>query len=80
MTIGFALDGGLAALMAAVAAWTIIARASFAAVVGFVAFGLLLTLVWVRLDAVDVALTEAAIGSGLTRRAAARRSGPPAGE
>jgi multisubunit Na+/H+ antiporter MnhB subunit len=66
MTIGFALDGGLAALIAAVAAWTIIARTSFAAVVGFVAFGLLLTLVWVRLDAVDVAMTEAAIGSGLT--------------
>jgi uncharacterized MnhB-related membrane protein len=64
MTIGFALDGGLAALIAAVAAWTIIARTSFAAVVGFVAFGLLLTLVWVRLDAVDVAMTEAAIGSG----------------
>jgi multisubunit Na+/H+ antiporter MnhB subunit len=66
MTIGFALDGGLAALIAAVAAWAIVARASFAAVVGFVAFGLLLTLVWVRLDAVDVAMTEAAIGSGLT--------------
>jgi multisubunit Na+/H+ antiporter MnhB subunit len=66
MTIGFALDGGLAALIVAVAAWTIVARASFAAVVGFVAFGLLLTLVWVRLDAVDVAMTEAAIGSGLT--------------
>jgi uncharacterized MnhB-related membrane protein len=66
MTIGFALDCGLAALIAAVAGWTIVARASFAAVVGFVAFGLLLTLVWVRLDAIDVAMTEAAIGSGLT--------------
>jgi multisubunit Na+/H+ antiporter MnhB subunit len=31
-----------------------------------VAFGLLLALVWVRLAAVDVALTEAAIGSGVT--------------
>jgi multisubunit Na+/H+ antiporter MnhB subunit len=41
-------------------------RVTFAAVVGFVAYGLLLTLVWVRLGAVDVALTEAAIGSGLT--------------
>ena len=66
MTIGFALDLAIAALVAAVSCWTIIARASFAAVVGFVSFGLLLTLVWVRLDAVDVALTEAAIGSGLT--------------
>ena len=34
--------------------------------VGFVAYGLLLALVWVRLDAVDVALTEAAIGGGLS--------------
>jgi multisubunit Na+/H+ antiporter MnhB subunit len=66
MTIGFALDCGLAALIAAVAGWTIIARASFDAVVSFVAFGLLLTLAWVRLEAIDVAMTEAAIGSGLT--------------
>ena len=49
-----------------VAVWTIAARETFAAVVGFVAYGLLLALVWVRLDAVDVALTEAAIGSGLS--------------
>jgi multisubunit Na+/H+ antiporter MnhB subunit len=34
--------------------------------VGFVAYGLLLALVWVRLDAVDVALTEVAIGGGLS--------------
>jgi multisubunit Na+/H+ antiporter MnhB subunit len=66
MTIGFALDCGIALLVAALAGWTIVARASFAAVVGFVCFGLALTLAWVRLDAIDVALTEAAIGSGLT--------------
>jgi multisubunit Na+/H+ antiporter MnhB subunit len=66
MTVGFALDCAIAALVAAVAVWTIIARAPFAAVVGFVSFGLLVTLAWVRLDAVDAALTEAAIGSGLT--------------
>ena len=48
------------------AVWTIAARESFAAVVGFVAYGLLLALVWVRLAAPDVALTEARIGSGLT--------------
>ena len=38
----------------------------FKAVVLFVAFGLLLALAWVRLDAPDVALAEAAIGAGLT--------------
>ncbi|MGH7786096.1 MAG: Na(+)/H(+) antiporter subunit B, partial [Candidatus Binatia bacterium] len=60
------LDLPLAVLMLALAAWTIAARDTFAAVVGFVSFGLLLALVWVRLGAVDVALTEAAIGGGLT--------------
>ena len=52
--------------MLAVAGWTVVAREAFAAVVGYVAYGLLLSLVWVRLFAVDVALTEAAIGSGVT--------------
>ncbi len=36
------------------------------AIVLFVAFGLLMALAWVRLDAPDVALAEAAIGAGLT--------------
>ena len=53
-------------LVLGVAVWTITARETFAAVVGFVAYGLLLALVWVRLAAPDVALTEAAIGSGVT--------------
>jgi multisubunit Na+/H+ antiporter MnhB subunit len=66
MSVGFALDTGLAALVLAVAVWTIAARAAFAAVIGFVTYGLLLALVWVRLSAVDVALTEAAVGSGVT--------------
>jgi multisubunit Na+/H+ antiporter MnhB subunit len=61
-----AFDAGLAVLVLGVAAWTIAARDTFAAVVGFIAYGLLLALVWVRLAAPDVALTEAAIGSGLT--------------
>src|SRR6476659_6904475 len=62
MTIAAALEIALAMLVLGMAAWTIAARETFAAVVGFVAYGLLLALVWVRLDAVDVALTEAAIG------------------
>jgi len=66
MTNDTVLDGGLAALVLAVGCWIIVARDSFAAAVGFVAYGLLLTLVWVRLDAIDVALMEGAIGSGLT--------------
>ena len=61
-----ALDLGLAALVLAVALWTIATKEAFAAVVGFVAYGLLLSIVWVRIHAVDVAITEAAIGSGVT--------------
>lgn len=38
----------------------------FRAIVLFIAFGLLMALAWVRLDAPDVALAEAAIGAGLT--------------
>jgi multisubunit Na+/H+ antiporter MnhB subunit len=66
MSVLQALDIGLALLVFAVAFWTIVARGAFAAVVGYVVYGLLLSIVWVRLFAVDVALTEAAIGSGVT--------------
>lgn len=38
----------------------------FKGIVLFIAFGLLMALAWVRLDAPDVALAEAAIGAGLT--------------
>jgi energy-converting hydrogenase B subunit D len=63
------------------------------AVILFIAFGLLLALVWTRLRAPDVALAEAAMGAGLAGAlmlAAARRAshalpdqdepGPQAGE
>ena len=75
MTIASALEIALAVLVLGMASWTIAARETFAAVVGFVAYGLLLALVWVRLDAVDVALTEAAIGglSGILLVGAAAR-------
>ena len=38
----------------------------FKGIVLFIAFGLLMALAWVRLNAPDVALAEAAIGAGLT--------------
>ena len=59
-------DIGFAALLLAIAAWTVVARDSFTAVVAFIVYGLLVSLAWVMLFAVDVALTEAAIGSGVT--------------
>jgi multisubunit Na+/H+ antiporter MnhB subunit len=66
MTLALAVDAGLAGLVVAVACWILAVRETSAAVIGFVAYGLLLSLVWVRLSAVDVALTEAAIGGGAT--------------
>ncbi len=66
MSVLQALDIGLAFLVFALAAWTVFAPGAFAATVGYVVYGLLLSLVWIRLFAVDVALTEAAIGSGVT--------------
>jgi energy-converting hydrogenase B subunit D len=39
---------------------------SFRGIVFFMMFGLVLALAWLRLGAPDVALAEAAIGSGLT--------------
>ena len=56
----------VALLLLWLALWTVVARDAFVAVAGFVVYGLLLSLVWVRLAGIDVALTEAAIGGGLT--------------
>jgi multisubunit Na+/H+ antiporter MnhB subunit len=82
MSLTWLLDAVLAATVLAIAGWTIAVRDAFAAVVGLVAYGLLLALVWVRLAAPDVALTEAAIGGGVTGvlllRAAARLRGATA--
>ena len=66
MTLTFIFNVVLVALLLTVATWIIVARAAFSAAVAFVAYGLLLALVWVELSAIDVALTEAAIGSGVT--------------
>ena len=66
VTVASALAVVLSLVLLAIAAWTIAARQTFAAVVGFVAYGLLLSIAWVALSAIDVALTEAAIGGGLT--------------
>ena len=62
MTAGLALDLLLVGTVLAVAAWTLLARRAFVAVVAFAVFGLLLAMAWVRLGAIDVALTEAPVG------------------
>ena len=61
------LFDGLLALGLVWLAWGALAGVTlFKSVVLFIAFGLLMALAWVRLDAVDIALAEAAIGAGLT--------------
>jgi len=66
MNLALLFDGMLVVLILAVAVWTVTVRDSFAAGIGYAVYGLLLALAWVRLAAVDAALTEAAIGGGLT--------------
>lgn len=66
MTSALVVDGILALLIMGLALWITITRSAYGAAVGFMAYGLLAALAWVRLAAADVALTEAALGSGLT--------------
>lgn len=48
-------------------AWRALATPDlFKGIVLFIAFGLLMALAWVRLRAPDIALAEAAVGSGIT--------------
>jgi energy-converting hydrogenase B subunit D len=79
------LDAVLAAALVGVAWRAVAGRGLFTAVVLYIVFGLLLALTWVRLDAPDIALAEAAIGAGLTGAllldaVAALRRRSPAGE
>jgi len=76
-----AFDLLLSTTLVALAVAALTSREPRQAVVLFIAFGLLLALVWARLRAPDVALAEAAIGAGLAgalmlaaARRAARRS------
>lgn len=62
----FLFDAGLCVLILGVALASVIVREAFAAVAFFIVYGLLIAIAWTRLDAVDVALAEAAIGAGLT--------------
>jgi multisubunit Na+/H+ antiporter MnhB subunit len=66
MTLGTAFDILLCLLVLAVAFGAILGRDLFTGVALYVVYGLLLAIAWVRLEAIDVALAEAAIGAGLT--------------
>ncbi|MFO7757876.1 MAG: hydrogenase subunit MbhD domain-containing protein [Roseovarius sp.] len=60
------LDVTLCAFVLGIALAAVAGHGVFRAVVFFIVYGLLLSVAWVRLDAVNVALAEAAIGGGLT--------------
>ena len=62
----FLFDLVLAGAIVAIATAALLVRDAFAMIVLFVVFGLMSALAWVRLAAPDVALAEAAIGTGLT--------------
>jgi multisubunit Na+/H+ antiporter MnhB subunit len=64
--IGSLLDLILAAAVVWLAWMALASRDLFRSVILYIVFGLLMALAWVRLQAPDIALAEAAIGAGLT--------------
>jgi len=60
------IDVLLAAAVPVLAAAALLYRDLFRAAVVFIVLGLTIALVWVRLDAPDIALAEAAVGAGIT--------------
>lgn len=60
------LDAALAITLVWLA-WQVLSTTNLLkGIIYFIAAGLLMALIWVRLEAVDIALAEAAIGAGLT--------------
>jgi uncharacterized MnhB-related membrane protein len=64
--IAVVFDGTLSLLIILLAWRAVNDRGLFRATVSFIALGLVLALTWFRLAAPDLALAEAAVGSGLT--------------
>ena len=65
MSVALFLDAVLVSILLWVAWACLSSRDLFRGIVLFIAFGLVLSMGWVRLGAPDVALAEAAIGAGL---------------
>ena len=62
----FLFDAVIGMSLVGIAVGTLLAKRLFQSTVMFIFFGLIMAIAWCRLGAVDVALAEAAIGSGLT--------------
>lgn len=63
--INLLLDGLLVVILLVTAGAALLSGDLFRSVVLFIAFGLLMSVAWVRLNATDLAMAEAAIGAGL---------------
>ncbi len=60
------IDICLCAGIIMIATMSLTSQYLFKAIVLFMCFGILVTLAWVRLNAWDIAIAEAAIGAGIT--------------
>jgi uncharacterized MnhB-related membrane protein len=66
MVLQWGFDGMLSLTLLSLAWQALGSPDLFKAIVLFIAFGLVMALAWVRLQAPDIALAEAAIGAGVT--------------
>lgn len=66
MEISFYIDVFLCFAVLIIAASMFLVKNSFTAIVLFISLGLVISICWIRLNAIDVAIAEAAIGAGLT--------------
>ena len=60
------VDGTVVVTSVVLALFVLCERDLFKSVVAFIVLGLFMALAWVRLQAPDVALAEAAVGAGIT--------------
>jgi len=66
MSIYLWIDFLLCVVVLGIASAMFLVKQSFTAIVLFISLGLVITLCWIQLNAIDVAIAEAAIGAGLT--------------
>jgi uncharacterized MnhB-related membrane protein len=66
MNIDLSVDILLCICVLVIASSMFLVKQSFTAIVLFISLGLVITLCWIQLEAIDVAIAEAAIGAGLT--------------
>lgn len=66
MSLDLSVDILLCVAVLVIASSMFLVKQSFTAIVLFISLGLVITLCWIQLNAIDVAIAEAAIGAGLT--------------